>query len=290
MIESEEIAALKKYVNFIPVCPEIELGLGVPREPLTKISTKNGDRLIQTSTGMDFTEEIDSFSRRFLSKISGLDGFILKNGSPTAGLTILDRPNRGDRFKVAEDGLLFFGGALIERYPGLPVEDEERLRKPLIYDHFLTRTFLLADFRKAITPELLDGFHHKNRTLLSAFNSDLYENMESIVKSNKEEHSEETYGEYRRCLLEATRYPIRVRSNVKIMMEIFNNVSGGLKKKEDNLFLKRIYLYRKGRIHECSLKDLLRSWAIRFEKEDLIDQTYFEPYPVELAPKTGFEK
>ena len=85
IVTSDFVEKLKSHVNFIPVCPEVEIGLGVPRDPV-RIVLVNGERkLIQPKTGYDFTEKMERFTESFLNSLEKVDGFILKRGSPSSG-------------------------------------------------------------------------------------------------------------------------------------------------------------------------------------------------------------
>ncbi|MEO0107852.1 MAG: DUF523 domain-containing protein, partial [candidate division WOR-3 bacterium] len=86
IITSEIVRALKPFTEFIPVCPEVEVGLGVPRDPIRVVSDHGDLRLIQPSTGRDITTEMQGFSERFLSSVGSVDGFVLKTRSPSCGL------------------------------------------------------------------------------------------------------------------------------------------------------------------------------------------------------------
>jgi uncharacterized protein YbgA (DUF1722 family)/uncharacterized protein YbbK (DUF523 family) len=79
------VEKLKPFVNFVPVCPEVETGLGVPRNPIRIVLAKGKRRLVQPATGLDLTEKMEKFADSFLSSLGEVDGFILKRGSPSSG-------------------------------------------------------------------------------------------------------------------------------------------------------------------------------------------------------------
>jgi len=115
------IESLKERVDFITVCPEVEIGLGVPRDPI-KVVSKNGKlRLVQSGSGRDVSGEMKDFTDKFLGSLGEVDGFILKAGSPSCGI----------------GG--FFGSGVLARFAHLPVETEERLTNPGIRERFLEK-------------------------------------------------------------------------------------------------------------------------------------------------------
>jgi uncharacterized protein YbbK (DUF523 family) len=85
IIASELVEKLKPYVDFVPVCPEVEIGLGVPRNPVRIVLVNGEKRLLQPATGLDFTDKMKKFSESFLNSLDAIDGFILKSGSPSSG-------------------------------------------------------------------------------------------------------------------------------------------------------------------------------------------------------------
>jgi uncharacterized protein YbbK (DUF523 family) len=150
MIPSPFVRKLKDQVDFIPVCPEQEIGLGVPRDPIRIVGNKDRRSLYQPATGRDLTREMNAFVGIFFKTVGPVDGFLLKSGSPSCGikdvkvypgLTERQRPVTGKSYG-------FFGGRVLELYPGLAIEDEDRLENHAIRERFLARIFAQACIRK----------------------------------------------------------------------------------------------------------------------------------------------
>jgi uncharacterized protein YbbK (DUF523 family) len=150
MISSPLVRKLKDQVDFIPVCPEQEIGLGVPRDPIRIIEDKGKRRLYQPATGLDLTKEMNAFINSFLKTLGQVDGFLLKSGSPSCGIKdVKVYPKLTKRHRpVTEKSYGFFGGRVLELYPGLAIEDEDGLKNPAIREHFLTRIFAQVCSRK----------------------------------------------------------------------------------------------------------------------------------------------
>jgi uncharacterized protein YbbK (DUF523 family) len=174
---------LEPYVRFEPICPELEVGLGVPRDPI-RIVAGEGPRLVQPSTGRDLTDLMRRFAVSYLSGLEAVDGFILKARSPSCAV-------RDARLHVSEDadestgtrpGM--FAEQVIERFPHAAVEDEARLNDLSTRDHFLTKVFVSAAFRETTSggdPEALARFHERNESLLVAHDPDTARQMRTIV-------------------------------------------------------------------------------------------------------------
>jgi len=133
--------ALGPHVEWIPVCPEVELGMGTPRPPI-RLERQDGReiRLVMPSTGGDYTDAMRAFAGRRVETLTemGLDGYVLKQGSPSCGMERVEVHGAG---APSQDGRGLFAEVLIARLPRLPVEEEGRLRDPLLRESFLARVF-----------------------------------------------------------------------------------------------------------------------------------------------------
>lgn len=147
-IANEFVKRLKPYVRFIPVCPEVEIGLGIPRDPILIISQKGELKLVQTTTDKDLSRRMTRFARTFLGSLNDVDGFILKSCSPSCGVKDVKLFRDIEAETVVGKGSGFFGRMVLDRFPDLPVETERRLSYPRIRRRFLNRLF------GALIPEL----------------------------------------------------------------------------------------------------------------------------------------
>ncbi len=145
-LPNEKVDALAPFVEYKPVCPEVEIGLGVPRNPIRIVNNDASFRLYQPSTNRDITQDMTDFADRFLSSIGEVDGFIFKDRSPSCGLKDVKvyHPN-GHPMGGGANG--FFGSAVCNLFPGYPIETEGRLSNFRIREHFLTQLFTLTRFR-----------------------------------------------------------------------------------------------------------------------------------------------
>jgi uncharacterized protein YbbK (DUF523 family) len=127
---------LEPVVELRPICPELEIGLGVPRDPVTLVrSGTDAPRMVQPSTGRDLTRAMNAFADRFLDSLEAVDGFILKSRSPSCAI------------RDHEGGPGLFASRVLERFPGVPIEDEARLADESIRRSFLSKIFARAERR-----------------------------------------------------------------------------------------------------------------------------------------------
>jgi uncharacterized protein YbgA (DUF1722 family)/uncharacterized protein YbbK (DUF523 family) len=285
VIRDAFVKNLEKHVDFLPVCPEVEIGLGVPRFPIRIISQDSKSRLVQPATGRDFTENMNKFSNEFLSSLGGVDGFILKFRSPSCGMKDVRFYAKAEKSPSVGKGPGFFGGQVLDRFSGLAIEDEGRLRSLKIREHFLTKLFALALFRSVKECgkmlEIVD-YHTKNKFLLMSYNQKEMRFLGNIVANRDRKPFEHVVAEYEKHLHRSLANPPRRSSNINTLMHILGFFSKSLSKDERQFFLETLELYREGRILFTSALSLAKAWAVRFRNEYLLSQTFFEPYPREL--------
>ncbi|MEA2069759.1 MAG: DUF523 domain-containing protein, partial [Asgard group archaeon] len=145
-----------KYVKFITVCPEVAIGLGIPRETLRLVNKEEKIRLIQPETGKDLTEKMLSFSEKFISNLIA-DGFIFRADSPSMGpdhVKVYDKEN-GWFAKRIGSGLFTY--EIIKAFEGYPLQDDKRLRHPKIQENFLTKLYTYARLRLAFDSKNLES-------------------------------------------------------------------------------------------------------------------------------------
>src|SRR5512143_963140 len=134
------VARLSRLFTLVPLCPEVEVGMGTPRPPIRLVRGRGGPRLLEPESGREHTASMRRWARRGLAELEGLGlaGFVLKSRSPSCGLDGVDLwPARGGRSSPEGRGL--FAEALLARWPDLPVEEEGRLRDPLARRRFVAQ-------------------------------------------------------------------------------------------------------------------------------------------------------
>jgi len=284
LIHDAFVRKLEKHVNYIPVCPEVEIGLGVPRFPIRIVSPKKR-RLIQPATGKDVTEDMNRFSEEFLSSLNEVDGFILKFRSPSCGLKDVRIYEKSEKSPAVEKGAGFFSDSVLERFSGLALEDEGRLRSLRIREHFLTKLFALSRFqsvKKSNEIRDLVRFHTENKFLLMAYNQREMRLLGNLVANHERRPLSEVLVNYEDHLQKAMETPPKRASSINVFMHILGYFSKELSKNEKQFFLETLGLYREGRVPFTSALGLAKSWAVRFQNQYLLSQSFFDPYPNDL--------
>ena len=289
IIQNSFVEKLKPYVDYVNTCPEVEIELGVPRDPIRIIRKEGNDRLVQPSTDNDYTEEMNSFCTNYLEDLGEIDGFILKADSPSCGpKNVKIYPKKEKAAPIArEDG--FFARHVMDRYSHLAIEDEKRLNNAAIKHHFLTKIFTLASFREVKKSkdinDLID-FHSRNKFLLKAYSQKIMREMGNIAANKEGKDIKIILEEYETALWQAFKKGQNYKSIINVLENSLGYFSDYLNKQEKNLFLNTIEMYEEGRssLNECF--GILKSWIARFDQDYLKKQTFFNPYPEELVELT----
>ena len=286
MIASAFVEKLKPFVNFTPVCPEIEIGLGVPRQPIRIVLINGKRKLVQPATGLDFTEDMEQFAEFFLNSLSEIDGFILKRGSPSSGFENVKIYPKMEKSSPVGKGPGFFGGAVLRKFPNLAIEDELRLLNYRIREHFLTKLFTLASFRgvkKSGRIKELIRFHSENKYLLTAYNQKELRTLGKIAANQEPKQFAEILEDYETHLHLALARTPSTGAYINVMFKMMGYFSQQLSKEEKSFFLESIDRYRAGRLVLSANLSVLRAWIVRFKEEYLMNQTFLQPYPEELT-------
>ena len=286
MVVNDAVKLLIPHFHIIPVCPEVEIGLGTPREALRIVKKEEKMRLIQPKTGLDLTEKMEAFVISFLESLPEVDGFILKGRSPTSAIKdakIYSGPNPGDALRGKGPG--FFGMAILEKFSHLALEEEGRLKNPNIKSNFLTKLYTLAKFRdvkKSKSSKEILKFHSENKLLLKAYNEKEMRTLGKIVAKRNQYNPISLIKEYETHFFQAFKTAPRCGSQINVLMNSMGYFSKNLSGEEKEFFLKSLEDYKAGVIPLSVLKAIFQSWLFRFKDEYLLSQSFFEPYPKEL--------
>lgn len=284
MISSSFIKKIKPFCDFIPVCPEIEIGLGVPRKSLRLVRTKQGNRLIQPLTSKDFTRQMIYFAESFLSDIPQIHGIVLKSRSPSCGIKdVKVYAATNNAAAVNRSGGLF--GEIVSKTLNCVLESEGRLRNSFIQEHFLASIFTLADFERAKNKNTISdlvSFHSKNKFLFMAYNQELLREMGRIVANQKNLVTNDIFEIYEKLLYSLFSMPSSHKSMINVVLHLFGFVSNNLNTYEKQFYLDLVNKYKNKKIPLSVLTHVLKSWTVRFTEPYLSNQTFFNPFPEEL--------
>lgn len=285
-VRDDFVERLAPHVDFSTVCPEMQIGLGVPRDPIRIESSRGSLRLFQPATGRDVTGEMLDFCAGFLAPLEGIDGFLLKARSPSCGPGDVKIYAAGGTSGAMDKGPGFFGGAVLAAFPDLATESEGRLKNFRLREHYLTRIFATSRLRamekRGTMRELID-FHARNKLLLMAYNQAELKTLGRIVANHERVKLAELLSAYRSHFTSALARTPRYTSNINVLMHALGYFSRDITSREKNHFLETLERYRAGNIPLSAALGIVNSWIARFEQDYLEQQTFFAPYPEELA-------
>ena len=286
MIRDAFVSRLAPYVDFQPICPEVEIGLGTPRPVIRLVESAQGLRLLQPSTGADLSHAMRRFSSGFLDSLQEIDGFILTHRSPSCGIG--DAKYYAGVEKAAALGKTsgLFAEAVLRRFPDLAAEDDARLSNLRIREHFLVRVFAFARLRalrRNLSMRALVQFHAAHKFVLLAYSERIMRELGKIVANSEKKSPRQVMDSYASRFHEALAQLPKTAPHVNVLMHAFGYFSKNLSSREKRHFLDALERFRRGRVPLLSISNMLWSWALRFECAYLLEQVYFHPFPEDLT-------
>lgn len=284
-IRAPFITALGAWAELRPVCPEVAIGLGIPRDPIRLVQRDRRMLLVQPTTGRDLTETMERFAQGFLDQANDVDGFILKSRSPSCGIKDTKVYAAADGEQPGGRGAGLFGHAVLERFPHAAVEDEGRLTNFRLRHHFLVKLYMRARYRAveaAGDPRGLIDFQTRHKLQLMAFSQTGLRALGRIVAQAGAERPEALFAAYRDGLGRALDVPARTGSIINVLQHAFGYFSDELASAEKRHFLQLLEQFSQRMVTLAVPLALLQSWTHRFGQEYLAGQTFLDPYPQAL--------
>lgn len=278
---------LGAYVEYVPVCPEVECGLGVPRESMHLEGDPERPRLVTTRTGKDLTERMEAWARRRVAELEkeNLCGFVFKSDSPSSGMERV-KVYSGKGSQPVRQGIGIFARTFMERFPLLPAEEEGRLHDPVLRENFIERIFACRRWgeaagagRKAAS---LVKFHSAHKLLLLSHSEKHYREMGKLVARAGTIPARELFALYETLLMEALRLKATPAKNANVLQHMAGYFKKQLTAGERQELQEVIGEYRRGDIPLVVPVTLIRHYVRKYDEPYLKDQVYLHPHPQEL--------
>ena len=280
------IQSLKDYVDIQTVCPELAIGLSIPREPIRIEMNKENEeyRLIDYNSKNDYTNQMTEFSEEFINGLDDIDGFILKSRSPTCGLKDAKVYYCGNKCSIRSNENGFFSQKIIDKYDYLPIENEGRLKNYNIRDNFFTRIFFINNLKN--NKNIIE-FHKNNLLLLKSYDEESTNEVSDILNENR---MEDQVHQYKEKVLNIVSNQRKKENKLSIIIKVFEKYKNMLNEEEINMFNGLIESYENQRIPFSTLEVVIKMYATRFKDKDILNQTFFYPYPENLINITDSGK
>ncbi len=286
LIENPLATKLRNFCKVISVCPEVGIGLPVPREKIILYKENNKIRVIELSTGRDLTEDLKAFSDRFIKNLPEVEGFFLKSKSPSCGVsynTKTFKDPEGKELYGKSQGI--FAKKVLRTFPLLPVVDEEILKNRDELENFLIRIFSLKRLRElkatAKTKKDIVSFHKKAYYLLTSYEPASLRRIEELLFS-KNTKFEELLKSYERLFKKALSSPLERGKQINTVRRILEKFSENFTEKEKSRIFSLLERYKKRKIPLIEVLSELKFFLQEKDKKIPELSFYLEPYPEEL--------
>ena len=277
---------LGQFFEFVPVCPESECGLGIPREAMRLVGDVENPRLVTNKSRIDHTEQMMTWASKRLDALEKEDlcGFIFKKGSPSSGLFRVKVYN--EKGHPVNSGRGLFAAAFTGRFPRIPVEEEGRLHDPMLRENFIERVFALKRWRQALTNRHTVGnlvnFHTQEKLLLMSHSQKHYREMGRLVATGKQIKTADLYNRYEELLNKALSLKGTIRKHTNVLMHLLGYFKKQLSADEKKEVLELITNYRSGHLPLIVPVTLMNHFVRKYRQPYLANQTYLNPHPLDL--------
>lgn len=276
---------LSEYFAFASFCPEVGIGMGVPREPIRLVETGQGIRVVGTrNAGLDVTDDLKGYFFEQAERIAGLSGFILKRASPSCGMERVKVFNHKGMPHATGTGI--FAAELMRHFPLLPVEEEGRLGDPRLRENFIQRVLIYDYWRHlretGFSVAALTTFHSRIKLTLMSHNQQSMRRLGKLAASARANNLQQVADDY---IAEAMK-TLKIIASKKNHVNVLQHIQGYLKKElesDDKAELTEVIeQYRKGDVPLVVPLTLLRHHFRRAPSEYIAESWYFDPYPQAL--------
>ena len=274
------------YVEWVPVCPEVEAGLGTPREAMRLVGDPQDPRLVTIKSGTDHTIALKAMTRDRIEALKSLDlsGYVFKKGSPSCGVERVRVYN--EHGMPSRKGVGLFARSFMKQFPLTPVEEEGRLCDPTLRENFIERVFCYRRWQDLIqrgaTRQTLVQFHTIHKYLLMAHHPQQYERLGRLIGQAHQSRPKELAHRYGELFMNTLAVKSTVRKHVNVLQHIIGHFKERLNAHEKSELLSVIGDYH----HELSPLvvplTLIKHYVRIFDVSYIREQVYLNPHPKEL--------
>jgi uncharacterized protein YbgA (DUF1722 family)/uncharacterized protein YbbK (DUF523 family) len=277
---------LGQYLEFVPVCPEVEAGFPIPREAFRLVGDPENPRFMTTRSPVDYTERMAAWAEKRVRELEkeNLCGFIFKSGSPSSGLERVKVYNA--KGMAEKKGVGMFARAFTRHFPLLPVEEEGRLHDVKLREAFIEQIFTLKRWREALTQsanmkQLVD-YHTRHKLLILSHSPGHAKRMGKLVAEGRHLPIREVYADYERLLIEALRLKTTLKKNMNVLQHIMGYFKQQLTADEKQELLEVFKQYRQEFVPLIVPITILNHYVRKYDQPYLKQQVYLNPHPLAL--------
>jgi uncharacterized protein YbgA (DUF1722 family)/uncharacterized protein YbbK (DUF523 family) len=277
---------LGQYVEYVPVCPEVECGMGVPRETLRLVGNPDHPNLVTSKTNVDHTHRMTEWARKRVKELEkeNLCGFVFKKNSPSSGLYKV--PVKNFKGMPQKKGQGIFARVFTEHFPLVPVEEDGRLHDAKLRETFIEQIFTLMRWRETLSKKkslshLID-FHTRHKLLIMSHSPAHLKMMGKLVAESKTLPAEDVFAQYEALLIAALRLKSTLKKHINVMQHIMGYFKKRLSPDEKQELLEIIEQYRREFVPLIVPVTLLNHYVRKYKQPYLAQQFYLNPHPISL--------
>ncbi|HOH47535.1 MAG TPA: DUF523 and DUF1722 domain-containing protein [Candidatus Cloacimonadota bacterium] len=281
------VETLGQFVDYFPVCPEVECGLPVPREAMRLVGKAEDPLLLTIKSGIDHTPRMKAWSARKIEELAGknLCAYVFKSKSPSSGMErVKVYPAAGGA--ASKTGVGMFAREFMKAFPLIPVEEEGRLHDPILRENFIERIFVVWRWQQLLSeggsPKAIVDFHTRHKLLLMAHSPLLYRELGKLVAEQKRVSLDEFKGLYFAKLMQAMKLHATSAKHMNVLQHIMGYFKKDLEPVEKTELLQIIEDFRAGLYPLIVPVTLLNHYVRKYRQEYLLGQYYLNPHPLEL--------
>ncbi len=277
---------LGPYLEFVPVCPEVELGLPTPREALRLVEREDGTHLVFSRSGGDITAAMTGWAEKRVLELEQeeLCGFIFKSRSPSSGMERVKL--YGPAGVPRQTGVGIFARVFMEHFPLVPVEEDGRLHDSRLRKNFVECLFVFRRWRRLLAGPRKTGdlvaFHARHKLLLMAHSVEIYRAMGKLVADTRSLPQAELFDRYQQLLMKGMRLLPTAAKHVNVLQHLLGYFKRDLSADEKAEALELIEHYRQGHLQLIVPVTLLNHFVRKYRQPYLAEQYYLNPHPLEI--------
>ena len=277
---------LGEYLDFVPVCPEVEAGFPIPRETFRLVGDPEDPRLVTSRGNVDHTDRMAGWAEKRVRELEkeNLCGFIFKSDSPSSGLMRVKVYN--PKGMAEKKGVGLFARAFTRYFPLLPVEEEGRLNDPKLRETFIEQIFTLKRWRETLAQgrrmKNLVDFHSRHKLLMLSHSPANARVMGKLVADGKQLPVQALYEKYENLLIETLRMKSTLKKNLNVLEHILGYFKNQLSADEKQEMLEIFDRYRNEIVPLIVPVTLLNHYVRKIGEPYLKQQVYLNPHPMAL--------
>lgn len=279
------LSAFAQHADYRPICPEVGIGMSIPRPPIQLVHTERGVRVLGVKDpAQDFTDALTDFGERSADTLRDISGYVLTAKSPSCGMERVKLYHNG---RAEKKGVGAYAAVIMRRMPNLPVEEDGRLNDPVLRENFVNRVFVYTRWRQlldqGLTAKGMIEFHAGHKYLVMAHSQAAYQRLGRMVAHLKGVDLAQLSENYEEELMTALKRRVSRKRHVNVLQHIMGYLKKSIDSDDKGEMLASIEAYRRGEVPLVVPVTLLRHHFRRYPDPYMEQQWYLKPYPDDLG-------